>query len=134
MTRHLPSSTTLAGLIAAILLPIGLLAEPTVKDVVISHRPGAKLVDVFYSVSGADQPVNIVALGHDGDSGTDIPMTTIIDDALSSPVENGRHHFVWNAGKDWNNELSRNFTVRLSAERRAAYVVVDISEGPTAQL
>ena len=52
-----------------------------------------------------------------------------------APVAVGTHEIVWNARKDWRGNLSTNAQVQLTAfytNRFDLYMVVDLSEGPTA--
>ncbi len=52
-----------------------------------------------------------------------------------APVACGSHEIVWNARKDWRGNLSTDAQVQLTAfytNRFDLYMVVDLSEGPTA--
>ncbi len=53
-----------------------------------------------------------------------------------APVACGSHEIVWNARKDWRGNLSTDAQVQLTAfytNRFDLYMVVDLSEGPTAE-
>jgi len=106
-------------ILAAGLLGVGILApaaEPTVTNIRAAQQQGTKIVDVWYDVSGVTTAA-YVGLQISSNAGTSfaVPATTLSGD-LGANVQPGRNkHIVWNAGTDWNNQISTTMRFRVAA-------------------
>ena len=100
-------------------------AEPLVTNVRAAQQQGTKLVDVWYDVSGVSTAV-YVGLQISSNSGSTfaVPATALSGD-LGSSVPPGRNkHIVWNAGTDWNSQLSTTIRFRVAVSNTPPSVVL----------
>jgi formylglycine-generating enzyme required for sulfatase activity len=95
---------------------LALAAEPLVTNVRAAQKPGTKLVDVWYDVSGVSTAV-YVGLQISSNAGTAFTVpSTALSGGVGANVAAGRNkHIVWNAGSDWNNQLSNTMRFRVTA-------------------
>ena len=91
-------------------------AEPLVTNVRAAQQQGTKLVDVWYDVTGVSTAVYVgLQISSNAGSTFAVPATALSGD-LGASVQPGRNrHIVWNAGTDWNNQLSNTMKFRVTA-------------------
>ena len=120
----------------SVLLGLSAFAEPAITlDRVQQRYPWNGIVDVDYTVSGAEDPTALVPeLFAVAETGRKIRAATF----LSEPdMSDGSHRLSWNATADGADYLSKNTQFRLSLRQvdRATdgdYMIIDISKGPDA--
>jgi formylglycine-generating enzyme required for sulfatase activity len=107
-------------------------AEPTVDSLTVKQRAGSKLVDITYTVSDADNDdlgIGIQAL--DRLTGEQIGIQHLTGELLVSP---GTHCLSWDAGQDWDGNMTNDLALTLTAsDQPTRYLVIDVSAGPDAQ-
>lgn len=87
-------------------------AAVTITNVVVTQRPGTKLVDITYDIIG--DATNAVAVALNIKSGTNtIPSTSCTGDIGGVVLLETSRHIVWDMGKDWGGNVSSGiyFTV-----------------------
>ena len=91
-------------------------AEPAVTNVWAVQKPGTKLVEISYDVSGGTPPIYVsLQVSSNGGTTFAVPAAALSGD-LGANVSQGRNkHIVWNAGTDWNNQLSNTMRFRVTA-------------------
>lgn len=92
-------------------------ATPTVSNVRVAQRAGAKLVDITYDVYDADGNTMNISVQVSGDGGLTytVPAHTF-SGAYGAGVTSGTNRVItWNAGADWNGQLVTNTKVRVTA-------------------
>jgi formylglycine-generating enzyme required for sulfatase activity len=108
-------------------------AEVTVSNVKAAQRPGTKLVDITYDVISTDSPtVNIYLMIKSG--GTPIPATSLSGNVGEGIASGAGRSIVWNAGADWNGNVSANLQASVTADEAQTdlYTVIDLSGGASA--
>ena len=108
-------------------------AEPLVSNIECAQRAGTKLVDITYDLTDAENASLFVTMRISKDAGTtwDVPCTSVSGNGIGLEVTPGTgKSIVWDAGADWNRQWSDQMKVEIMAS--ALYLVVDLSEGPTA--
>lgn len=76
---------------------------PEVTHVTASQRPDSGLVDIYYDLSGGQEPMTVsVAISHDGGQTWSIRPSwgTLSGDAGPGVVNGTGKHIVWDAGRD----------------------------------
>lgn len=104
--------------------------EPVVNDFSVKQRPGTKLVDVDYTVTG-DQEMAIGLAVTNNENGQAVPVRTLRGATI---VQSGTHRLVWDAGADWDGQVSDDlkFALRVSYDV-ARYLVIDLAGGVDAE-
>jgi len=104
-------------------------AEATISDVQLRQRwPWSRLVDVYYTVSGAEGDVSVKpSFTTRGDVPVATPDSTIAGERLY--VGNGRHHFMWNPADSLyaDRTLFADLKVALEIVPNPLYMIVDFS-------
>ena len=95
---------------------LGMATEPLVTNVWAVQKQGTKLVDVWYDVSGVSAAI-YVGLQISSNAGTTfaVSATTLSGDLGSSVLPGRNKHITWNAGTDWNNQISTTMRFRVTA-------------------
>jgi len=112
--------------------------EPIVDYVQISQRQGTKLVDIEYKLTDPDGDEMVITVtGRDNVNDVAVPMRTLSGDgAHGRKVTNGVHHLVWDAGADWTDKITDDFTVTIrawdSGTSAGEYLIIDVSAGASA--
>lgn len=103
-------------------------AEPIVTNVWAVQKPGTKLVEISYDVSGGTPPIYVsLQVSSNGGTTFAVPAAALSGD-LGANVSQGRNkRIVWNAGTDWNNQLSNTVKFRVVAEGSLAFSLPDSS-------
>jgi formylglycine-generating enzyme required for sulfatase activity len=95
-------------------------AQLAASNVRPAQRAGTKLVDIDYDVTGTTSPVDVaLQISADGGSTWTVPASTL-SGAIGgsvSPASNLR--ITWNAGADWNQQVSTQTQFRLSVTEAA---------------
>jgi formylglycine-generating enzyme required for sulfatase activity len=92
-------------------------AELTVSNIRPAQRAGTKLVDIDYDLVSTE-PFARVSLEISGDGGTTfaVPAVTLTG-AIGGAVRPGTNQRItWNAGADWNGQVSPQVRFRVAAE------------------
>jgi formylglycine-generating enzyme required for sulfatase activity len=92
-------------------------AELTVSNIRPSQRAGTKLVDIDYDLS-ATEPFAFVTLEISNDGGTTFTVPALsVTGAIGGAVRPGLNkRMTWNAGADWNGQVSPQMRFRLATE------------------
>ena len=91
-------------------------ADPTVTNVRAVQKTGTKQVEIFYDMSGSTSPV-FVSLQISSNGGTTFAVpASALSGAVGAGVSLGSNKKItWNAGTDWNNQLSNTVKFRVTA-------------------
>ena len=91
-------------------------ADPTVTNVRAAQKTGTKQVEIYYDMSGSTSPV-FVSLQISADGGTSfaVPASALSGAVGASISLGGNKKIIWNAGADWNNQLSNTVKFRVTA-------------------
>ena len=92
-------------------------AQFTAGNVRAAQRPGTKLVDIDYDVTGIATPVTIwLEISSDGGTTWTVPAITLTG-AVGTNVTPGTNlRITWDAGLDWNNQTSAQTKFRLKVD------------------
>ena len=93
-------------------------AMPVVSNVRAMQRPGTKLVDIYYDVTGATNSVIqvSVAVSTNGGLSYTLPVASFTGPGYGASVVPGPHRqIVWDAGADWPGNFSANLSFRVIA-------------------
>jgi len=91
-------------------------AAVTVNSVVVAQRPGTKLVDISYNVSGGGYYTTaIVSLSVLSNGTHTVNTTNVTGDIGPVPVGSNKS-IVWDAGADWNGIVAQDIFFRVTAE------------------
>jgi sulfatase modifying factor 1 len=105
-------------LLVGLLLSAGpvLAADPAVSNVRAAQQPGTKLVEISYDLSGSTTPVHVsLQVSSNGGTSFAVPVAALSGD-VGTNISLGRNkRIVWNAGTDWNNQLSNTMKFRVTA-------------------
>ena len=103
-------------------------ADLTVSNVRAAQKTGTKQVDIYYDLSGSASPV-FVRLQVSSNSGNTfaVPATTLTGHVGAGVAPGQNRKITWNAGADWNNQLSNTVKFRVTAERSLAFNLPDSS-------
>lgn len=92
-----------------------------VSEARASQRAGTKLVDVSYDITGGVPPYNVSLQGSsDGGITWTLPVTTLAGHVGSGVSAGFNRTITWNAGADWNSQVSPNIRFRVNAVDSAA--------------
>jgi hypothetical protein len=93
-------------------------AAPVVSNVVGVQRAGTKLVDITYDLVNTDSSGLNVTLQISSDAGATwtVPTTSATGQVGTGISPGSGHAIVWNAGTDWNNQLSTTMRYRITAD------------------
>lgn len=116
-------------------------AAVTVTNVTVQQRwPWNGKVDIDYEVvsDNADDSVFVYPLAKENDRNIAIAPRTLSGDGVDpamvgARVKPGKHRMTWDMSVDEPTLHSSSFTVTLHAVKGGMYLVVDLSEGPTAE-
>ena len=105
--------TTLLAALALAIAPAAR-AQITAGNVRAAQRPGTKLVDIDYDISGIATPCTVLLeISSDGGTTWAVPATTL-SGAVGNNITPGPNlRITWNAGMDWNNQTSAQTRFRL---------------------
>lgn len=91
---------------------------PLLSNVRASPQPGTKLVNITYDVADGDSSRLDVTVAVSMNNGTsyDLPASSFSGDGYGANVTPGNNRQItWNAGADWNNNLSSQVRFRVTA-------------------
>lgn len=116
-------------------------AAVSVTNVTVQQRwPWNGKVDIDYEVvsDNADDSVFVYPLAKENDRNIAIAPRTLSGDGVDpamvgARVKPGKHRMTWDMSVDEPTLHSSSFTVTLHAVKGGMYLVVDLSEGPTAE-
>lgn len=122
--------------LAAVVTALGGEAAVSVSNVVCTQRyPWNGMVDIDYEIV-SDQPGALFWVypkGTDNWLGKRVIMNTLSGDGATNAVGVGKHRMVWDAKTDMPKYHTKDLQVTLQVIANAAkYLVVDVSNGPTA--
>lgn len=110
------------------LLAFSAFAEATISGVTFNQRwPWSKKVDIHFTLSGAENPVDIdVSATSDGESLT-LPAASLSGDLYD--VKNGTHTITWDplATSYASRKSLGNFAVTLTAKTAQTYLILDLN-------
>ena len=112
----LPSLPVRCLVLAALSAALTQAADPTVSNVRAAQKTGTRQVEVYYDLSGSASPA-FVSLRISSDGGTTfaVPATTV-SGAVGAGISPGNNKKItWNAGADWNNQISNTMKFRVTA-------------------
>ena len=89
-------------------------ADPAVTNVLASQRAGTKLVDVYYDLSGTGAMTVSLGVSNNGGSSYGVSASSFSGD-IGSVTAGSNLHIVWNAGADWNNQVSSQMRFEVTA-------------------
>ena len=102
----------------------------------VQQYPWNGKVDITCDITSDDPNADvwIHGVGFDQDTNVQMAMFSVTGDGVNAPVKPGRHHLVWDVSADYPDFRSTAFQVNIIAVTgRGLYMVVDLSEGPTAE-
>lgn len=110
-------SITAAGIALIAGIPRAAHAELSVSNVRSAQRPGTKLVDIDYDLVSTEPFARItVEISADGGAIYAVPAVTLTG-AVGGAVRPGPNkRITWNAGTDWNGQVSQQVKFRVAAE------------------
>lgn len=118
-----------AFLFAGIGLVAGVVsAAATISDVVVRQRwPWGREVDVYFTISGATEPVSVEPT-FTARGGENIPLVCGALSGARFYLSDGRHHLVWNpaAAGYGGRTLFADVDVKLEIARNPLYMIVDL--------
>lgn len=90
--------------------------DPTVTNVQAAQKVGTKQVEIYYDMSGSTSPV-FVSLQVSSNGGTSfaVPVAALSGDVGANIALGRSKKITWNAGVDWNNQLSNTVKFRVTA-------------------
>ena len=108
--------TIINSIVLAVCLAVcGVLhADPAVTNVLASQRAGTKLVDVYYDLSGTGAMTVSLGVSNNGGSSYGVSASSFSGD-IGSVTAGSNLHIVWNAGADWNNQVSSQMRFEVTA-------------------
>ena len=108
-----PSSTLLIALVFALVEPISLYAaSPEVANIRATQRAGTKLIDIYYDVTDTDNdPLTVSIQLYNGT--TPLPSYSVTGAVGSGVAVGPNKHIIWNAGQDWNRNLTTRGRARI---------------------
>ena len=105
--------------VMALAVPVPVLAaDPVVSNVSASQRAGTELVDIAYDVADSDSAAITVSvqISTNNGAGYDLPATNFNGAGYGAGVTPGTgKQIVWNAGADWNRNVSTQAWFRVLA-------------------
>ena len=116
---QIPASVVL---LLAISLLSAIAATPVVTNVHGKQRPDTHLVDVYYDLADADSSSVSVRLQVSADGGSDWTVVPVVNvsQAVGANVTPGHgKHILWNAGTDWNGQVSKAVLFKVIASDTA---------------
>ena len=113
--KTLPRLLALLSLFALCSLAEAQLAASNVRP---AQRAGSKLVDIDYDVTGTTSPVTVaLQISADGGSTWAVPATTLSGAFGNSVTAGSNLRITWDAGTDWNQQLSSQTKFRLTVTK-----------------
>ena len=108
-----PSSTLLIALVFALVEPISLYAaSPEVANIRATQRAGTKLIDIYYDVTDTDNDPLTVSIQLYSNT-TPLPSYSVTGAVGSGVAVGPNKHIIWNAGQDWNRNLTTRGRARI---------------------
>ncbi len=105
------------------------------------QRAGTKLVDIDYDVTGTTAPLSVsLQISADGGSTWAVPATSLTGAIGNTVTAGSNRRITWDAGADWNQQVSAQTKFRLSVMEIIAPAIttqplaVSINSGATATL
>lgn len=91
-------------------------ATPVVTNVHGEQRLGTNLVDVYYDIAADDASVVVgLQVSSDGGAHWNVPVVNVSQSVGNSVNPGKGKHILWNAGADWNDQVSKNIRFRVIA-------------------
>ena len=106
-TRFVPVVAALAFCIASVQ------GAPVITNPAAAQRPGTKLVDIDYNLTGTTNPVYMTLDISDGGTTWSIPATALTGAVGANIMPGTGLRITWDAGVDWNNQVSSQMQFRL---------------------
>ncbi len=102
-------------------------APPVVTNVVGVQRPGTKLVDITYDLADPDTAAVAVSLEISADAGVTwtVPVAGSTGQVGSGITVGLGKKIVWDAGANWNNQVTTTMRYRVTAEDAPVYLLSD---------
>ena len=115
----------LVAVAAFALLVLSVQAEVTVSNLVVAQRPGTKLVDIGYDMSGTTTNIVRVSLVVSNGASEVSAVSLTGDVGFDVPVSEDKS-IVWDGGADWDGSFSSNmvFMVRVDDEFPLGMVLI----------
>jgi len=112
-----PSLHRIAAILFAAISLSAFAATPVVTNVHGEQRNGTDLVDVYYDLADADSSGVSVRLQVSDDSGHNwsVPVVNVSQDVGANVTSGHGKHILWNAGADWNGQVSKNVRFKVIA-------------------
>jgi fibronectin type 3 domain-containing protein len=99
--------------------PTAVLNQPVlgVGNVSASQRSGTKIVDIWYDLtSPSGNPVNVsMSISINNGASFDLPASSFSGAIGAAVVAGNSRQIIWNAGADWNNQVSSQVKFRITA-------------------
>ncbi len=97
-------------------------APPSVTNVRAWQAQGTKKVNIYYDLTADIPAVSVsVLISSDGGTTWSVPAQTLSGDGYPNSVTPGMGKWiVWNAGVDWNGQVSKNVRFRVTANDGSA--------------
>jgi len=107
----------LVALLVAVIPLSAIAGTPVVTNVHGEQRPNTDLVDVYYDLDVADSASVLVRLEVSADGGLNWSVPVVnVSQSVGACVSPGKgKHILWNAGADWNGQVSKNVRFRVTA-------------------
>ena len=102
-------------------------SEAVVTNVRAAQKPGTKLVEISYDVSGTTPIYVKLQVSSNGGTSFAVPATALSGDLGGGVLPGRNKHIVWNAETDWSNQLSNTVKFRVQAEASLAFGLPDSS-------
>jgi len=98
-------------------------ADPAVTNVRASQRAGTKLVDIYYDLSGGTPPISVTMQASSNAGATYVVPVGNATGSLGANVTAGTNRKItWNAGADWDQNVSTTVRFRVIATDAGALV------------
>ncbi len=94
------------------------LGGPSITNIIPAQRVGTKLVDVTYDLSapGATAVTVTLQISNDGGATFAVPSTSVTGDIGPGIMPGPGRVLTWNAGVDWNQQVSSQMRFRLTVD------------------
>ena len=93
----------------------------SIQNVAVAQREGSKLVDIYYDLSNAVLNAAEISVAI-RDGGTPVVATNLTGDVGALVVTGAMKHIVWDAGADWNGNISElQYSVYATGEATNAF-------------
>ena len=114
-TRWLTWLLVTLPLLAGIIPPA--IGDVGVASVLASQRAGTKLVDIYYEVTGGIPPMSVtVQVSNNAGTTYGVAASSFSGDVGTGLQTGSGRHIVWDAGADWNQNVSNAIRFKVVAE------------------